>query len=238
MRIGVVTATSSEMRALAEQLGATQQILGVPGYRIERRCVGGHTVDAVNCGPGEIAAAGAAQGLLTACSSQVLVNMGVCGALSTQVPQGKALLVKSIVHYQYDVSGVDGGAPARHEGFVGAHMAVPKLWLAAAQRALPDAETLSCASGDKFIADYSEKERLLQDYGTEICDMEAAGVMLVASRAGVPALFIKSVSDGASDNGAGYWHGVADASECCARALLRMILALSCSEASGKEGIA
>ena len=52
-----------------------------------------------------------------------------------------------------------------------------------------------CASADKFIADPQLKANLNKQFGAHICEMEAAGIVLICNRNNVPCLLIKSVSD-------------------------------------------
>ena len=82
---------------------------------------------------------------------------------------------------------------------------------------------VSCASGDKFIDGAKEKRALYLTYGTEICDMEAAGILLTANRAKVPALLIKAVSDGSSGGANDYWNTVDMVAASCAEALLTVL---------------
>ena len=60
----------------------------------------------------------------------------------------------------------------------------------------PDLKTVICASGDKFIGDSAKKQNLHELYGADICEMEAAGIVLTCNRNQVPCMLIKTVSDG------------------------------------------
>ena len=59
----------------------------------------------------------------------------------------------------------------------------------------PELVPVICASGDKFIADPAKKAELNSQFGAKICEMEAAGIVLICNRNNVPCLLIKSVSD-------------------------------------------
>ena len=53
-----------------------------------------------------------------------------------------------------------------------------------------------CASGDKFIAEPEQKIRVHEMFGADICEMEAAGIVLTCNRNQVPCMLVKCVSDG------------------------------------------
>ena len=59
----------------------------------------------------------------------------------------------------------------------------------------PSLMKVTCASADKFVDAAEDKLRLHELYGGDICEMEAAGVVLTCARNKVPCLLIKAVSD-------------------------------------------
>ena len=52
-----------------------------------------------------------------------------------------------------------------------------------------------CASGDKFIAKKEKKEELHNIFNADICEIEAAGIVLTCNKNKIPCLLIKTVSD-------------------------------------------
>ena len=60
----------------------------------------------------------------------------------------------------------------------------------------PELRKVVCASADKFVEGAEKKRSLHARFGADICEMEAAGVVLSCNRSGVPCLVIKTVSDG------------------------------------------
>ena len=67
-----------------------------------------------------------------------------------------------------------------------------------------------CASGDKFIADSEQKIKVHEMFDADICEMEAAGIVLTSNRNQVPCMFLRisgdngygsrSVSGGSGEN--------------------------------------
>ena len=65
----------------------------------------------------------------------------------------------------------------------------------AAIAAEPSLKRVICASGDKFVDDPAKKRALHADFNADICEMEAAAILLTCNRNRVPCLMIKAVSD-------------------------------------------
>ena len=65
-----------------------------------------------------------------------------------------------------------------------------------AQALFPELQRVVCASADKFVEGREAKSSLHERFGADICEMEAAAVVLTCNRALVPCLVIKTVSDG------------------------------------------
>lgn len=72
-----------------------------------------------------------------------------------------------------------------------------------------------CASADKFVDEPDKKRFLNRSFGAHICDMETAGVVITAARAGVPCLIIKTVSDGVESGAAEFEKELGRASAIC-----------------------
>ena len=59
----------------------------------------------------------------------------------------------------------------------------------------PTLKKVICASGDKFVSSKEKKEELHKAFNADICEMEAAGIVLTCNRNKVPCLLIKTGSD-------------------------------------------
>lgn len=222
MDIGIVVATASEMMALMDTFAQTHWTQGVDGFTVRRFNIGGNYIHAVDCGAGEINAAAATQMLITGCRCRFIINFGVCGALMPGLNIAEPVIVKSVIHYDRDVSAVDNCAPEMYEPFRSIYLPVTAEVINAVMEETSICP-VDCASGDKFIAGEEAKRAMYLKYGTEVCDMEAAGVLLTAHRAGVPVLIIKSVSDGSEGGGDEYWNNVDIAAKKCVDTLTKIL---------------
>ena len=193
-RIGLLVAV--EMDAVLSRYGKPQAELETDGFRVFCYENESYVLYAVNAGAGELAAAAATQLLISAFHVELVLNFGVVGGLTPEMAKARTVVVESVVHYDFDVSDWQGLEPGRY-------MQVPDVRIPATpelvQRALeiaPELRKVVCASADKFVGTAKKKRALHERWGAEICEMEAAGVVLTCRRAGLPCLLVKTVSDG------------------------------------------
>lgn len=162
-------------------------------------------VYALHSGAGEIFAASATQYLIDRYEVATVLNYGVVGACTEDLKAGETCIVNRVVHHQYDISAVDGVPLGRYLEYPEVWIPVNKEILSKAMTVCPSLRLATCASGDKFMDDPAEKLRLSEEFGADICDMEAAAILLTCDRNRVPCLLIKTVSDGVRGGASEYW---------------------------------
>jgi nucleoside phosphorylase len=199
---GFVFAMRSELEAVLPVLPPLAEV-SAGG----RKFLVGPGVFAILAGVGELAAAAATEALIWYAESQGapltrIVNAGVCGSLATgRFAIGEPLVVEKLVHYEFDISGIDDLAPGQYPGEPGAVLPLDVA-------GLPESLTrVVLASGDKFCSDPALAARLVQEFGAEICEMEGAGVYRTATRHGIPVTLVKTISDeaGTETQAESYW---------------------------------
>lgn len=194
--IGMVVALEKEILPLLEKLDVKIRRKSTGKFSVTEFSAANKRIIAVNSGVGEIRAAAATQYLITAYSPDVIINFGVCGSLLPDLGLKTVVLVGGVVHYDFDTSAVDGTEIGRYLEYPTAVVKTDERLLKKASEIIPDAKSVICASGDKFIADAEKKRYLAAAFGASVCDMESAGVLLTADANGVPVLMVKAVSDG------------------------------------------
>ena len=169
----------------------------------------------IHSGIGELAAAAATELLLDRYGAELVVNFGVVGGLTEEMSRTKLTVVTQVVHYDFDLSGIDPVKPGQYPGY-------PDVWIPADEalvnRALeisPELKPVICASADRFVALPEDKARLHSLYGAEICEMESAGVLLTCRRSGIPCLMIKAVADGLTGGGEEYYEALEKSASLC-----------------------
>lgn len=146
-------------------------------------------------GVGEISAAAATQLLITAFDVEAIINFGVCGKINPEYKLLDTVAVKSVVHYRFDTSAVDGVPVGTYDGYLTPFISTDEKLLNVLNSVCSDVKLAICASGDKFVGDSETKNYLRKTFNADVCEMEAAGVVLTAIKNGVPVLCVKSVSD-------------------------------------------
>ena len=162
-------------------------------------------VYALHSGPGEILAAAATQYLIDRYEVATILNYGVVGACTEAMKAGETCVVSKVVHHQYDISAVDNVPVGRYLEYPSVWLPVSEMLLEKAIAARPDLKCVICASGDKFVDNPDEKIRLHKEFGADICDMEAAAILLTCDLNRVPCLIVKTVSDGVRGGASEYW---------------------------------
>ena len=223
MKIGLIAAMSSEVAALLEKIGTPQRTDSFGGFEVNAYSVGQDELFSVRSGVGEIYAASATQMLITKYRVELIVNFGICGGLTKDMSLKRATVVEKVVHYDFDTSEIDGYQKARYPEYPDVYIPAREDIVCAAVEAVPSLERVICASADKFVADPAKKAELNSLYGAKICEMEAAGILLTANRAGVPALMIKAVSDSLEGGAEEASKMVAEAAESCVLAMLSVL---------------
>ena len=118
------------------------------------------------------------------------------GGLTEEMALARTVVVESVVHYDFDTSAWDGCERGRYAAYPTPFIPTTKALVDKAQALFPELQRVVCASADKFVEGREAKSSLHERFGADICEMEAAAVVLTCNRALVPCLVIKTVSDG------------------------------------------
>ena len=226
MKIGMIVAIPEEIDALFRTCGSPVGTDSASGYTVYCYEIGAHTVYVAGSGAGEVAASATTQYLITKYGVTLLVNFGVCGGLTEEMGLQRTVVVEKAVHYDYDASPFDGSTPGQYPGYPDVYIPADAALLKLACSTEPTLKPVICASGDKFIENRNFKAELHHRFGAEICEMEAAGILLTAARNKVPTLLIKGVSDSVGGDAAEFAAMVHESASVCVRVLLTILNAL------------
>ena len=193
-KIGIVAAILQEFAPLCEKLGnpTFEERVGV--FTIKKYDYDGKEIYLANSSIGEIMAASCTQYLITKYGVELILNYGLAGSLSN-AELGKTLLVKGVVHYDYDTNILDGNEVGKYDIFDSVIVETDEPMRKLVKQIYPNIEEAVCASADKFVADAKVKTYLNQTFGANVCEMESAGVLFASKNNGVPQIIIKVISD-------------------------------------------
>ena len=221
MKIGLLIAISRELQAFLNS-GTDVTELRIGRKAVYRAFMGSHEVFALHSGWGEIDAAAGTQLLITSLGCEAVLNFGVTGALDPSLKVEDLFVVDRVCHYDYDVSPIDAVKPHQYCEFPDEFIPLDPALLRLAREQMPDLRIAAVASGDKFVEDRAEKQRLAA-LGCQICDMEIAAIARVCATNGVPCLSVKCISDTFDGDGGDFDRNVTRSAE-KAFAVLRQIM--------------
>jgi adenosylhomocysteine nucleosidase len=192
--------------------GKTEHCGGFDVYRYENES---YTLHVIHSGIGEIAAAAAAELLIDRYQVEMIVNFGVVGGLTEEMAEAKTCVITRVVHYDFDLSGIDPVLPAQYPGYKDIYLPADETLVNKALAICPELKPATCASADKFVGNREDKERLHTLYGADICEMESAAVLLTCRRCEIPCLLLKAVSDGLTGGGEEYYEALESCASLC-----------------------
>lgn len=223
MKIGMIVAVLDEINAMLSEMGEPIETITTDGFDIRRYRVSGNDLYVAKSGAGEIYASAATQLLISKYGVQLIVNFGICGGLTPEMSLCRTCVVEKVIHYDYDVSAIDGTEVGRYSDLPDVYIAADPKLIELAVSVMPELERVICASADKFVSDPDKKAELHEQFGASICEMESAGILLTANRCGVPALLIKAVSDSVSGGAEEFAKMACESARVCVRTMMAVI---------------
>lgn len=193
--IGMVVAMDKEIKPFFTEYGENIVEKTVGGYSVFECDINDKKVYLIKSGIGEIYAAAATEILISVFNCEIIVNFGVCGSLNDNISVCETVIVNGVVHYDFDLSEIDDVKVGQYPSYDVILKPSEEL-VNFALSVNSNVKTAICASADKFVSKPSVKEKLVNDFNADVCDMECAAILLTSLNAGVPALIIKAVSDG------------------------------------------
>ncbi|MDU4889596.1 MAG: 5'-methylthioadenosine/S-adenosylhomocysteine nucleosidase [Clostridium sp.] len=210
--IGMIVAV--EIEAVLNKYGKPSE-LKYPGFSVYQYEIEDKNLYVIHSGVGEIAATMATQFLISQLQVEFIVNFGVVGGLTEEMALARTCIVESVVHYDFDTSEADGTDVGRYLEYPTVYIPTTKEILDKALTIEPDLKSVICASADKFVGSEKKKRALHNIFKADICEMEAAGIVLTCNRNKVPCLLIKTVSDSISGGAEEFFYAVDESARVC-----------------------
>ena len=212
-KIGMLVAV--EMDAVLRRYGSAKKVEKRHGFEMHLYDMGAYELYVLRSGAGEIAAAAAAELLIDRYEVEMIVNFGVVGGLTAEMAQTKTCVVEKVVHYDFDTVAYDHCLLGQYMGYPDEFLRPAPELIDKAVSLCPELKRVTCASADKFVAGEEAKSALNKRWGADICEMEAAAIVLTCDRAKIPCLLIKTVSDGLTQGGEDFGTALAHTSALC-----------------------
>lgn len=198
MTIGILGAMQIEVDLLLSRL-ENMRSEHISGYDYFSGVLCGQNVIIAKCGVGKVNAAVCCQTMILTYKPDLVINTGVAGGLSKKLSIGDIAVAKDLVQHDFDTSAV--GDPI---GFVStvnrldfpcAEWAVQGVIAAVkAQKGLKG-EIVRIATGDQFISQRADKERIVSLFQADVCEMEGGAIAQVCFINNTDCAVIRAISD-------------------------------------------
>lgn len=194
MKIGIICPMAVEMERLIIIFKAEEFKKGIFRAQLEN----GNELYIALSGIGKVNAAAATQRLIDLAQVEAVINTGVAGGLNPKLGIGDIVISKAAVYHDFNpLSLLDEYSP------FGKIFKADGSLAALAQKACEAVGVRfthgTIATGDRFVADNDDKQRIIDDFNADCVEMEGAAVAHVCILNSVPFIIIRALSDFADD---------------------------------------
>ena len=197
--IGIIGALNDEVREIISRI-ENRVTETVGGIEFNLGDLYGKKVVIAKCGVGKVFAAICAEAMIIKYSPRLIVNSGVGGALDKSLRPLDIVFADKLVQHDMDTSPL--GDP------VGLISGINRVYFETDKRAKAILEESASkmdinylvgtiATGDKFISDKADKDRIVSLFGAVACEMEGCAIAHTAYVNGVSFMAVRAISDSA-----------------------------------------
>ncbi len=220
-RIGMLVAI--EIESVMKLYNDKLEKLESKAYMVYKYKFSEYELYILKSGAGQIAAAAGCQYLIDKYNVEIIVNFGIVGGLTSDMSLHKTCIIEKIVHYDFDTSAIDNCEVGRYVNYPELYLYTSKNLLKKTHNLLPNLKIVTCASGDKFVANSSLKKYLNSEFKADIVEMEAAAIQLICDKNNVSTLMIKTVSDSIEGGASEYISEAVESANKCILVLDKII---------------
>lgn len=198
MTIGILGAMQVEVDLLLSKVENIEKE-HISGYDYFKGLLCGQNVVIAKCGVGKVNAAVCCQTMILTYKPDLVINTGVAGGLSPKLSIGDIAVAKDLVQHDVDTTAV--GDPV---GFVStvnrldfpcAKWAVDGIMKAVEAQKELKGEIVRIATGDQFIEQRSDKQRIVSLFQADVCEMEGGAIAQVCYINNTDCAVIRAISD-------------------------------------------
>lgn len=224
-RIGIIVAIETD--SLFAHYGKLEKLPCPSGFNLYILHKPNCDLYVLHTGVGEVAAAAGTQYLISECKVEMVVNFGVVGGLTQTMEKQRLCVVQRVVHYRFDATKylpvAVGQVPPHEDVYIYTDKNLVNQALILNSELCP----ATCASGDWFVDSAEDKRQIHADFAADICDMEAAGIVLTCEANDVPCLMLKAVADSLAGGGKEFWKELQSAALVCLQTADKIIEGLT-----------
>lgn len=227
-KIGIIGAMELEVDTLKSQM-EIKNITAKANMEFYEGSLNGTPVVIVRSGVGKVNAGICVQILADLFSVTHVINTGVAGSLDSRIDIGDIVVSADAVYHDVDATifgYLPGEVPQLGRREFTADPDLVTLAAASCREANPHLHVFTgrVVSGDQFISDKAEKERIIKTFGGYCTEMEGAAIAHAAVLNAIPFVIIRAISDKADDSAAmAYPEFERKAAQDCARLTAHLV---------------
>lgn len=204
MKLGIIGAMTVEVETL-KQIMADKKIVAHPtGMEFCEGTLEGLPVVVVQCGVGKINAAMCVQILCDCFNVTHLVNTGIAGSLCAELDIGDLVVSRDAMYHDFDCTAFGypyGKVPGMDTVTFPADEELLGYAFAAAETVNPGHTRIGrVATGDQFVCEKAQKERVISLTQALCTEMEGGAIAQAAYRNRVPFVILRAISDKADNS--------------------------------------
>ena len=197
--IGIIGAMDVEVSTLKEAAKITKTT-EIAGMEFCEGTLNGKKAVIVKCGMGKVNAGICASTLIGVFGCTRIINTGVAGSLDSRIDSGDIIVSVDAVQHDFTVEAIGfakGEIPYTGRYAFPADEGMRAAALAAQKAVAPDIHAYEgrICSGDQFISENEQKEKIISDFGGMCCEMEGAAIAQVCYLNATPFVVIRAISD-------------------------------------------
>ena len=197
--IGIIGAMTPEVDGLIALLDGHESET-VSGVTYHTGMLGGKRVAIARCGVGKVFAAICAEAMIIKYSPRLIINTGVGGALAGGLKTTDIVIADKLCQHDMDTSPLGdpkGLISGINKIYFDADARAVEILKVESKRLSLNATVGAVASGDKFVADKSDKERIVSEFNAIACEMEGAAIAHTAFVNDTAFAVVRAMSDSA-----------------------------------------
>lgn len=202
MKLGIIGAMEKEVALLKDHMENVHTRIHA-GMEFWEGRLEGCPVVVVRCGVGKVNAAACTQVLADLFQVDGIVNTGIAGALDPRLDIGDFVISTDAMYSDFTVAAL-GLTPGQVPHMDVLAFPVDERLAACAEDAC-NALNLRwirgrIATGDQFVSDHTQKERIISVTGGACTEMEGAAIAHTCYLNGIPCVILRAISDKADDS--------------------------------------
>ena len=226
--IGIIGAMEEEVSLLKASATITKTT-EIAGMEFCEGTIDGKAVIIVQCGMGKVNAGICANTLINDFGCTKIINTGVAGSLDNQIDIGDIVVSVDAVQHDFTVEAIGfekGEIPYTGRYAFPADETMRQAAVESVKEAVPGVHVFEgrICSGDQFISEREQKDKIISDFGGVCCEMEGAAVAQACYLNDTPYVIIRAISDKMDgSHSVEYETFKVSAAENCAKSVLVMI---------------